>query len=108
MGVGWSWKGTHGSAGVSRRGTIQGDAALPDCHPTPADHVGHKSQGRRGMKKLVLALIIGVIVGYSWGYGDGDSGRGTIASRTLNRFGSSKLRAASEANDRRINDASKP
>jgi hypothetical protein len=60
------------------------------------------------MKRLILALIVGVAMGYSWGYGDGTGGRGTIAMRTLNRFGTSKIKAASEANDRRINDASKP
>jgi hypothetical protein len=60
------------------------------------------------MKKLILALIVGLVMGYSWGYGDGHGGRDSIASRTLDRFGTSKIRAASEANDRRINDASKP
>ena len=30
------------------------------------------------MKRLVLALIIGLAIGYTWGYGDGDGGRGTI------------------------------
>lgn len=60
------------------------------------------------MKRLVLVLIVGVAMGYSWGYGDGNGGRGTIASRTLDRFGTSKLKAAREANDRRVDDASKP
>lgn len=60
------------------------------------------------MKRLVLALIVGVAMGYSWGYGDGNGGRGTVASRALDRFGTSKVRAAREANDRRVDDASKP
>lgn len=60
------------------------------------------------MRRLILALIVGLAMGYNWGYDDGHGGRASIVSRTLDRFGTSKLRAASERNDRRIDDASKP
>ncbi len=60
------------------------------------------------MKRLVIALIVGLAMGYHWGYGDGTGGRGSIVTRTMDRFGSSKIRAAREQNDRRIDDASKP
>ena len=60
------------------------------------------------MKRIVLALIVGAALGYSWGYGDGTGSRGTIVSRTLDRFGTSKLKAAQRANERRIDEASRP
>ena len=60
------------------------------------------------MKRLMLALIIGLAIGYTWGYGDGDGGRGTIVVRTLDRFGTSKIRQARERNDRRVDEAGKP
>jgi hypothetical protein len=53
-------------------------------------------------------LIVGLALGYHWGYGDGNGGRPTVASRALERFGTSKVRAAQEANDRRIQEASRP
>lgn len=60
------------------------------------------------MKRIVLALLVGLAMGYHWGYGDGTDGRPSIASRALDRFGGSRVRAASEANDKRIEDAGKP
>ena len=60
------------------------------------------------MKRLILALVVGLAMGYNWGYSDGTGGRASIVSRTLDRFGASKLRAASERNDRRIDEAGKP
>jgi hypothetical protein len=60
------------------------------------------------MKRLVITLILGLGIGYYWGYGDGNGRHGSIVSRTLDRFGTSKIRAARELNDRRIDDASKP
>jgi hypothetical protein len=60
------------------------------------------------MKRIVLALLVGLAMGYHWGYGDGTDGKPSIASRTLDRFGSSKVRAAREANDRRIDEAGRP
>ena len=60
------------------------------------------------MKKLLVALIVGLAMGYHWGYDEGSDGKPSIALRVLDRFGVSKLRAAQEAHDRRVDEASKP
>ena len=60
------------------------------------------------MKRVIVALIIGVAMGYRWGYGEGTEGRPSIVTRTLDRFGTSKVKAAQEAQEQRVRDASKP
>ena len=60
------------------------------------------------MKRVIVALIIGVAVGYNWGFGDGTDGRPSIVERTLDRFGTSKVKAAQEARQRRVDEAIKP
>jgi len=60
------------------------------------------------MKRVIVALIIGVSVGYKWGFGDGTDGRPSIVQRTLDRFGTSKIKAAQEARDKRVEEASRP
>jgi hypothetical protein len=60
------------------------------------------------MKKLILALIIGVAAGYSWGYGEGHGGQPSIVARALDHFGASKLQAERAARDKLIDDAGKP
>jgi len=60
------------------------------------------------MKRVILALIIGVAVGYNWGFGDGTEGRPSVVERTLDKFGTSKVKAAQEAREKRVEDASKP
>jgi hypothetical protein len=60
------------------------------------------------MKRVILALIIGVAVGYKWGFGEGTDGRPSIVERTLDRFGTSKVKAAQEARQRRVDEASRP
>lgn len=60
------------------------------------------------MMKVLAAVIIGLAAGYHWGYGEGAAGQPSIVSRTLDRFGTSKIKAASEARDKRIEEASKP
>ncbi len=60
------------------------------------------------MKRILLALLVGLAMGYHMGYGDGTDGRASIVSRALDRFGTSKLRAAQAANDKRIDEAGKP
>ena len=60
------------------------------------------------MKKLILALIVGLVMGYHWGYGDGTGGQPSIVSRTLNRFGTSKIKAAQEARERKVEEAGRP
>jgi hypothetical protein len=39
------------------------------------------------MKALILGLIVGLTVGYVWGFGDAAAGRPNVARRTMNRFG---------------------
>jgi hypothetical protein len=60
------------------------------------------------MKKAVVALLIGLAMGYRWGYGDGTGKRPSVAARALDRFGVSKLRDAQATRERRVEDASKP
>ena len=60
------------------------------------------------MKRLILALIVGVALGYHWGYGEGTDGKPSIAARTLDRFGTSKMKDAQESREKRVQDASRP
>jgi hypothetical protein len=60
------------------------------------------------MRRAIAALIVGLALGYHWGYGDGNGGQPSIASRVLDRFGTSKVRAAQEAHEQRIQEASRP
>ena len=60
------------------------------------------------MRRLIVVLILGLAMGYGWGYDEGASGKPSIVLRTLDRFGTSKIRTAQEANDQRIQEASKP
>jgi hypothetical protein len=60
------------------------------------------------MKRVIVALIIGIAVGYSWGFGEGADGKPSVVERTLDRFGTSKVRAAQEARQRRVDEALKP
>ena len=39
------------------------------------------------MKALVLGLIIGLAVGYFWGFGEAAAGKPNVAQRVLNKFG---------------------
>lgn len=60
------------------------------------------------MRWMILALCVGLAMGYHWGYDDGTAGKKSIAMRTLDRFGTSKVKAAQEEHERRIEEASKP
>ena len=60
------------------------------------------------MWKLLFALIVGLGMGYYWGYDEGSSGKPSLAARSLDHFGTSKLKAAQEAREKRVEDASKP
>jgi hypothetical protein len=39
------------------------------------------------VKTLILGLIVGLALGYFWGFGDAAAGRPSIAQRTLTKFG---------------------
>jgi hypothetical protein len=60
------------------------------------------------MKKLLVALIIGLAMGYYLGYDEGSNGKPSIVARSLGHFGTSKLKAAQEERDKRVEEASKP
>ena len=60
------------------------------------------------MKKVIVALVLGLAAGYGWGYGEGHSGQPSVVTRTLDRFGASKLRAEQAARDKLIDEAGKP
>jgi hypothetical protein len=60
------------------------------------------------MKRVIVALLVGLAAGYHFGFGDATDGRESIVLRTLDRFGTSKIRNAQAAQDRRIQEASKP
>ena len=60
------------------------------------------------MKRFIVALLAGLAMGYHVGYGDARIGRDSIFTRTLDRFGTSKIRAAQAAQERRVQEASKP
>ena len=60
------------------------------------------------MVRVIVALIIGCALGYKLGYGDGEAGRPTVVARTLDKFGTSKVKAAQEAQEKRVQEASRP
>jgi len=60
------------------------------------------------MMKFLVALLLGLAMGYHWGYDEGWAGKPSVVARSLDRFGTSKVRAAREANDKRVEEASKP
>jgi hypothetical protein len=60
------------------------------------------------MKRVILALLVGLAAGYHYGFDDATFGRESIVSRTLDRFGSTKIKNAQAAQDRRIEEASRP
>ena len=59
------------------------------------------------MKRLIVALIIGVAAGYHWGYDEGSTGKESIVARTLERFGTKTIKAAQDAHQQRVDDAMK-
>jgi hypothetical protein len=60
------------------------------------------------MKRLIAALLVGLAVGYKYGYGDANNGRESVFNRALDRFGAAKVRAAQADRDRRMEEASRP
>jgi hypothetical protein len=60
------------------------------------------------MKKALVALILGLAMGYHWGYDEGSDGKKSVALRVLDKFGATKLKDAQEAHDKRVEEASKP
>lgn len=60
------------------------------------------------MKRVIVALLVGLAAGYHFGFDDATFGRPSFAERTLDRFGSSKIKNAQAARERRVQEAGKP
>jgi hypothetical protein len=60
------------------------------------------------MKRVILALIIGLAMGYHWGYDEGVDGKPSIMARALEHFGATRIKAAQDAQNKRVEDATKP
>jgi hypothetical protein len=60
------------------------------------------------MKRVIASLIVGLALGYGWGYREGNRGKPPVIARVLDNFGASKIRAAQQARDQRVEEASKP
>ncbi|MEO7083916.1 MAG: hypothetical protein ABI442_04485 [Gemmatimonadaceae bacterium] len=60
------------------------------------------------MRRTIVAVIIALAAGYSWGFDEGAAGKESIVARTLDRFGTSKIKEAQEKRERQVQDASKP
>lgn len=60
------------------------------------------------MKRVIVALLVGLAAGYHYGFDDATQGGDSIITRTLNHFGTSKIRNAQAAREQRVEEASKP
>lgn len=60
------------------------------------------------MRRMIVALIVGLALGYNWGYRDGDGGRGMIVTRALEKFGVSKVKNAEAAREQKVDEAGRP
>ncbi|HXT16943.1 MAG TPA: hypothetical protein VN706_14985 [Gemmatimonadaceae bacterium] len=56
----------------------------------------------------MAALILGVAMGYHWGFDEGSAGKPSIVARALDKFGASKIQEAQDEHNRRVNEAMKP
>jgi hypothetical protein len=60
------------------------------------------------MKRLIIALIVGLAMGYNWGYDEGTAGKESVIARFFDRFGASRMRAERDAYDQHVQEAAKP
>lgn len=60
------------------------------------------------MKKVLLALLVGLAMGYWWGYGEAHDGLDNVAVRTLNKFGAANIKNAQAAREEREKEALQP
>jgi len=60
------------------------------------------------MKKLLVCLLLGLGVGYVWGFGEGSRGQSNVAVRVLNKFGVAKLKEAERVRQARTEEAARP
>ena len=59
------------------------------------------------MRRVVIALIIGVAMGYHWGFDEGSAGKESIVARTLEHFGTKTIKAAQDAHQQRLDEVMK-
>ena len=60
------------------------------------------------MFKVLVALLIGLGIGYYWGYGEGFDQQPSVLARSLDNFGISRVKHAQTARERTVQDALKP
>ena len=60
------------------------------------------------MRRMIAALIAGLALGYSWGYGEGTDGKPSVLARSLDKFGASKMKEHQSAREKTFQEASKP
>jgi hypothetical protein len=57
------------------------------------------------VKTLILGLVLGLGLGYFWGFGDAAAGRPDIARRTLNTFGVATIKRGNRRVEAAIDSA---
>jgi CO/xanthine dehydrogenase Mo-binding subunit len=60
------------------------------------------------MRRLIIGLIVGAAMGYHWGYDEGSAGKPSVASRMLDHFGTTTIKAAQDAQNKRVEEAARP
>lgn len=59
------------------------------------------------MKRFIIALIFGLILGYEFGYKQGADGEPSIQQRIMTKFGADRVKASQDSVDARVRDAEK-
>lgn len=59
------------------------------------------------MKKVAIALLLGLAIGYRWGFSDATLRKPSIAQRALDKFGATRIKNAQENRERQT-DAIRP
>jgi hypothetical protein len=57
------------------------------------------------MKTLILGLIVGVALGYFWGYGEATAGKPNVALRVMNKFGASTVKQGTRRREAAVDSA---
>lgn len=52
--------------------------------------------------KYILAVLVGVFLGYAWGYSEARDGKPSLMKRGLEKFGVEKVRDASARRDEQL------
>jgi hypothetical protein len=60
------------------------------------------------MKRLIIALIVGLAMGYNWGYDEASAGKPSVVARLVDHFGASRMAAERDAYDQRVQEAARP